>query len=110
MLFPASGFLAGLLLLLSAVAAGVACGLVLLRRVAESRRWRSLAIIALAAVGVWLLVGVPNFMGQRGIGGAIVIDGFSLISFASPLVEVAVSALGRPPERVGATATRGATR
>jgi hypothetical protein len=77
----------------SAVAGGIACGLVLLRRVAESRQWRSLAIIAIVVVGVWLLVGLPTFVGQVGIGGAIVIGGLNLIGFVSPLVEVGVAAL-----------------
>jgi len=93
LLLSASAFEAGLLLLVSAVAGGIACGLVLLRRVAEKRQWRSLGIIAIAVVGVWLLVGVPTFMGQVGIGGAIAIGGLNLIGFVSPLVEVGVAAL-----------------
>ena len=55
---------ASLLLLVSAIAGGIACGLVLLRRVAESRQWPSLGIIALVVIGVWLLVGFPAFVGQ----------------------------------------------
>ena len=89
----ASAFEAGLLLLISAVAGGVACGLVLVRRVAESRQWRVLGVIALVDVGVWLLVSVPTFVGQVGIGGAIVIGGLNLIDFASPVIEVATAAL-----------------
>jgi hypothetical protein len=93
LLLSASAFEAGLLLLVSAVAGGTACGLVLLRRVAESRQWRTLAIIAIVVVGVWLLVGLPAFVGQVGIGGAIVVGGLNLIGFLSPLVEVGVAAL-----------------
>jgi hypothetical protein len=93
LLLSASAFEAGLLLLVSAVAGGTACGLVLLRRVAESRRWRTLAIIAIVVVGVWLLIGLPTFVGQVGIGGAIVVGGLNLIGFLSPLVEVGVAAL-----------------
>ena len=93
LLLSASALQAGFLLLVSAVAGGIACGLVLLRRVPESRRWRALAIIAIVVVGVWLLVGLPTFLGQVGIGGAIVIGGLNLIGFVSPLVEVGVAAL-----------------
>ena len=93
LLLSASAFEAGLLLLVSAVAGGVACGLVLLRRVSVSRQWRSLAIIAIVVLGVWLLVGLPTFVGQVGIGGAIGIGGLNLIGFVSPLVEVGAAAL-----------------
>ena len=93
LLLSASAFEAGLLLLVSAVAGGIACGLVLLRRVAEARQWRTLVIIAILVVGVWLLVGVPSFMGQVGVGGTILTGGLNLIGFVSPLVEVGVAAL-----------------
>jgi hypothetical protein len=93
MLVSASAFESGLLLLTSAVAAGVACGLVLLRRVAESRQWLSLGLIALIVIGVWLLVSVPSFMGQVGIGGTIAIGGLNLLGFAAPLVEVGAAAI-----------------
>jgi hypothetical protein len=93
LLLSAGAFEAGLLLLLSAAAGGVACGLVLLRRVAESRQWRSLGIIALVVIGVWLLVGLPTLVGQVGIGGAIAIGGLNLIGFVSPLVEIGAAAL-----------------
>jgi len=93
LLLSASALEAGALLLVSAIAGGIACGLVLLRRVAEPRQWRSLAIIAVVVVGVWLLVGVPTFVGQVGIGGAIAIGGLNLIGLTSPLVEVGAAAL-----------------
>jgi hypothetical protein len=93
LLLSGSAFEAGLLLLMSAVAGGIACGLVLLRRVAESRQWHSLAIIALVVLAVWLLVGVPAFAGQVGVGGAIAATGLSVIVFLSPLVEVGAAAL-----------------
>jgi hypothetical protein len=92
-LVSAGAFEAGLLLLVSAAAGGVACGLALLRRVAESRQWRSLGIIALVVIGVWLLVGLPTLAGQVGIGGAIAIGGLNLIGFVSPLVEVGAGAI-----------------
>jgi len=66
---------------------------VLLRRVAESGQWRVLGVIAVVYVGVLLLVSVPTYAGQVGIGGAIVIGGLNLIGFASPVVEVATAAL-----------------
>ena len=88
-----SGFASGVLLLLSAVAGGVACGLVLLRRVTEARRWRALGIIAIVVIGVWLLVSVPSFAGQAGIGGTIAIGGLSLLGFAAPILEVGSAAI-----------------
>jgi hypothetical protein len=93
LLLSAGAFEAGMLLLVSAAAGGVACALVLLGRVPESRQWRSLGIIALVVVGVFLLVGLPTFMGQVGIGGAIAIGGLNLIGFLSPLVEIGAAAL-----------------
>jgi drug/metabolite transporter (DMT)-like permease len=88
-----SPFESGLLVLLAAVAGGVACGLTILRRVEESRHWGTLVIIGLVVVGIGLLVGVPSFVGHVGIGGAISIGGLSLIGFASPLIEVGIAAL-----------------
>jgi len=93
LLLSASALTAGFLLLVSALAGGVACGLVLLRRVSESRQWRSLAIIALVVVGVWLVVGLPALVGQVGIGGTIATGGLNLIGFVSPLAEVGAAAL-----------------
>jgi hypothetical protein len=92
-LLSASTTQAGLLLLVSAVAGGIACGLVVLRRIPESARWRSLAIIAVAVMGVWLLVSVPALADQVGIGGAVAIGGLNLIGFASPIVELGTAAL-----------------
>ena len=92
-LLSAGAFEAGLLLLVSATAGGVACGLVLLKRVGESRQWRSLGIIALVVVGVFLLVGLPTFMGQVGISGTIAIGGLNAIGLVSPLVEIGAAAL-----------------
>ena len=93
LLIKAGAFEAGMLLLVSAAAGGVACGLVLLSRVEESRQWRAFAIIAVVVIGVWLLVGLPNLVGQVGIGGAFAIGGLNLIGFLSPLVEVGAAAL-----------------
>jgi hypothetical protein len=92
-LLSASAFTSGVLLLLSGVAGGLACGLVLLRRVPETRRWRWLGVIALVVLGVWLLVSVPSFAAPAGIGGTIAIGGLNLLGFAAPLVEVASAAI-----------------
>jgi hypothetical protein len=88
-----SAFESGVLIILSAVAGGLACGLVLLRRGAESRRWRTLGIIAALVIGVWILVSVPSFVGRVGIGGALAIGGVNVLALAAPVVEVAAAAL-----------------
>ena len=93
LLLSASALEGGVLLLVSAIAGGVACGLVLLRRVPEARQWRWLGVIAVAVLAVWLLVSVPSFAGQVGIGGAIAVGGLNLIGFAAPVVELASAAL-----------------
>jgi hypothetical protein len=93
LLVASSPFLAGLLLLLAAIAGGAACGMTILRRVAEPRQWATLGIIALVVIGTWLVIGVPAFLGQVGVGGTIAIGGLNLVSFASPLVEVGVAAV-----------------
>jgi hypothetical protein len=82
-----------LLVLLTAVAGGAACGLLILRRVAEPRQWATLGIIALVVAGLWLLVGLPSFVGQVGIGGTIAVGGLNLIGLASPLLQLGVAAL-----------------
>jgi hypothetical protein len=92
-LLSTSPFVSGLLLLASAVAGGVGCGVVLLRRVRESNQWRSLGLMALVVIGVWLLVSVPGLFGQVGISDAFAVGGLNLIGFASPLVEVGIAAL-----------------
>ena len=93
MLLSASATQAGLLLLVSAAAGGIACGIVVLRRIPPSRQWRTLAIVALAVMAVWLLVSVPALAGEVGIGGVIAVGGLNLIGFVSPLVEVGAAAL-----------------
>jgi hypothetical protein len=93
LLVTTSPFESGLLVLLAAVAGGLACGLAVLRRVAEPRRWASLVIVALVVVGLWLVVGVPSFLGQIGIGGKVAIGGLSLIGLASPVIEMGTAAL-----------------
>jgi hypothetical protein len=93
LLVSTSTFEAGLLLLLATAAGGAACGLTILRRVAESRQWGMLGVIGVVVVGTWFVVGVPGFAGQVGIGGAIAVGGLNLIAVASPLIEMGVAGL-----------------
>src|SRR6185503_12408961 len=90
LLVSTSPFMAGLLLLLAAVAGGAACGLTILRRVDESRQWATLGVIAVVVVGSWLVIGAPTFLGQVGVGGTIAVGGLNLMAVASPLVEVGI--------------------
>lgn len=88
-LFPAASSLeSGLLGLTILVAAGMVCGVVVLRRVPESRQWIVLAITALAVTGPWLLTELPAFFGQIGIYGRIVVGPLPLMLFLRPFVEI----------------------
>jgi len=88
-LFPAASSLeSGLVGLVILVAAGILCGVVLLRRVPESRQWMVLGIIGLAVTGPWLLTELPAFFGQVGIYGRIVVGPLSLMIFLRPFVEI----------------------
>ncbi|MDQ2914843.1 MAG: hypothetical protein M3T56_16570 [Chloroflexota bacterium] len=93
LLVTASPFESGLLVLLAAAAGGVGCGLAIVRRVDESRQWGTVLIIALVVAAIWLIAGVPSFLGQIGVGGGIAIGGLGLIGVASPVVEVGAAAL-----------------
>src|SRR5919201_257962 len=55
----ASAFEAGVAVIASAVAAGAARGLVLVRRIEPERQWRTLAIVGTAVMVSFLLVTVP---------------------------------------------------
>jgi hypothetical protein len=83
----------GILVLAATLAGGFACGQVLLRRVAEPARWRTLACIALAALGVWLFVSLPAFSSQIGIRGTIAFSGLGLVGFLAPVFEIGAAAL-----------------
>jgi hypothetical protein len=94
LLLSTSTLESGVAILLAAVAGGAACGLVIVRRVPEpSRQWTILAFIAVALVGSWMVIGIPQFMGQVGIAGGIAIGGLNLLAFASPLVEVGAASV-----------------
>ena len=79
---------AGILATCGVAAAGLACGVVLLRRVAQGRQWRTLALVALAAIGPWAVTVLPPFVGQIGVGGGIAIGGLSLVGFFAPFLEI----------------------
>jgi hypothetical protein len=91
LLGPSSPFMSGVLVLLAAAAGGAACGLTTLRRVARERQWATLAIVGVVVFGLWLVVAVPAFVGQVGIGGKLAIGGVDLIGFASALVEIGLA-------------------
>jgi hypothetical protein len=93
LLVTASPFESGLLVLLAAAAGGVGCGLAIVCRVDESRQWGSLLIIAVVVGAIWLIAGVPSFLGQIGVAGGIAIGGLGLIGVASPVVEVGAAAI-----------------
>jgi hypothetical protein len=93
LLASAGQFESGVLVLAATLAGGIACGQVLLRRVAESARWRTLAYIAVAALGVWLFVSLPLFSSQIGIRGTIGFSGLGLIGFLAPVFEIGAAAM-----------------
>ena len=76
LLVATSPFLTGLLLVLAALAGGTACGMTILRRVAEPRQWAVLGVIALAVVGETIAIGVLNLM-----------------ALASPIIELGAAAV-----------------
>jgi hypothetical protein len=88
-LFPAASSLeSGVLGVAIIVTAGIACGLVLLRRVPASRQWFVLAIVALAVLGPWLLTELPAFLDQVGVGGGLAVGPLQLMLFLRPFVEL----------------------
>jgi hypothetical protein len=92
-LVSAGDLASGLLNIAAAVTTGIACGLVLLARVAPAARWRVLGLVALGVVGPWLAVSLPSFLEQIGVGGGIAISGFVLLGFAYPLLQIGGAAL-----------------
>ena len=62
LLVATSPFLAGFLLLLAALAGGAACGMTILRRVAEPRQRAMLGVIALVVGGETIAIGGLNLM------------------------------------------------
>ncbi|HEV8537081.1 MAG TPA: hypothetical protein VGR87_15360 [Candidatus Limnocylindria bacterium] len=93
LLLSATTFEGGIAVVLAAVLAGVACGLVLLRRVAPTRQWLTLGVIAVALLGPWILVSVPSFAEVVGVGGGIAIGGLGVLGLFTPLLELGAAAL-----------------
>lgn len=86
-------FEASLLFLVAALAGGLACGLVLVRRVPPVRQWPVLGLIALASLGGWLLISVPPFVETIGIGRGLPMSGLAFLVVASPVIAIAAAAL-----------------
>lgn len=104
----ASAFEAGIAVIASALAAGAACGLVLVRRIEPERQWRTLGVIATAVVVSFILVTVPGFIAIVGVGGAVQIGGVGLLGFAAPVLALATAALVlymAAARKIAATAT-----
>jgi len=78
----------GILAIGGVVAAGLACGVVLLRRVTPERQWLTLGFVALAAIGPWAVTSLPPFVQQIGVGGGLAISGLSLVAFVAPQVSL----------------------
>ena len=79
---------AGILAIAGVVAAGLACGVVLLRRVTPERQWLTLGFVALAAIGPWAVTSLPPFVQQIGAGSGVGFSGLSLVNLVAPFVEL----------------------
>jgi hypothetical protein len=85
---PTTSFEAGLIGIAAALTSGVACGLVLLARLPEARRWTVLGAVALGVALPWLVVSVPAYLESVGIGGKIATTGLNLLEFFAPLLQI----------------------
>ena len=84
---------AALTQLLVALVAGVACGVLLRRRITDpARQWRLLAIVGVVVLGVWLLVALPAFAEQIGVGGRVAVGLVGIVAVIFPFVELGVAA------------------
>ena len=84
---------AALTQLLVALVAGVACGVLLRRRITDpARQWRLLAIVGVVVSGVWLLVALPAFAEQIGVGGRVAVGLVGIVAVIFPFVELGVAA------------------
>ena len=93
-LFPFStGLEASLLQLLVAVIAGVACGRTLMRRVEAAAQWKTLVYVGIVGLGEWLLVTLPAYIEQVGVGGKLSIATVGLVAFMFPFLTIGTAAL-----------------
>jgi hypothetical protein len=93
LLLSATALESAIVVIVVAIAGGLACGLVLLRRVPAARQWPALGIIALAAIGMWAVVNVPQLLQQIGIGGTVAIGGLNLLGAFWPFLQIGAAAL-----------------
>jgi len=84
---------AGILAIGGVVAAGLACGVVLLRRVMPGRQWLTLGLVAVAAIGPWAVTSLPPFVQQIGVGRGIDVSGLGLVAFVAPFLEIGAAAV-----------------
>jgi hypothetical protein len=93
LLLSATSLESGIIVILAAVAGGIACGLVVLRRVPAERQWPAVGVIAIAAIGTWAVVNVPQLLQQIGIGGTVAIGGLGLLGALWPFLQIGAAAL-----------------
>ena len=93
-LFPFStGLEASILQLLVAALAGAACGAALLRRVDPAAQWKTLVYVGIVGLGEWLLVTLPAYVEQVGVGGKLSIATVGLVAFMFPFLTIGIAAL-----------------
>jgi hypothetical protein len=81
-----------LFLLFLAIAAGIAMGLMILRR--AIRQWRTLGIIAFVLAAEFVIVSLPTFVSQVVLTrGTNLIGPFELLAYFSPIFALAATAL-----------------
>ena len=81
-----------LLLLLVAIAAGIAMGFTILRR--ATRRWRTLGVLAFVLVAEFVVVSLPTFVSQVLLArGTNLIGPFDLLAYFSLFFAIAAAAL-----------------
>jgi len=88
----ATGSEGGILSLLAAVAGGVACGMVIVRR--ATRRWRTLGLVSLAVVGLWAFFSLPSFFSQLAAARTLTFTDTPIVfAFAGPPLAMAAAVL-----------------
>jgi hypothetical protein len=88
----ATGSEGGILSLLAAVAGGVACGMVIVRR--ATHRWRTLGLVSLAVVGLWAFFSLPSFFSQLAAARTLTFTDTPIVfAFAGPPLAMAAAVL-----------------